>query len=122
MRDVELDGPGGGSGSAAVVGNVVAGRGGRVPERPAVRAGRPRDDDLAPGDLGGAVDEDVFQQRRGQRHVSVLWPVEARYVALVRGAEGGEEGEGGGCGERGGVDVVEREGERARHHDRIKWF
>ncbi len=121
MRDVELDGLGG-SGSAAVGG--VAGSGGRVPEWPLVWGGRPRDDDLGPGDLGGAVDEEVFQQGGGEGHVPVLQPVEAGYGGLVGGAEGAEEGEGGGrgCGERGGVDVVQGERERVGHDDLILRF
>lgn len=56
MRDVEFDGPCG----SGVGAQGMAGSGGWVPERPLVGRGRLGDDDLGPGDLGGAVDEEVF--------------------------------------------------------------
>lgn len=79
MRDVELDRP---CGSGVGVGGM-AGSCGWVPEWPLVGRGRLGDDDLRPGDLGGAVDEEIFEEGGGEGHVSVLQPVEARYGGLV---------------------------------------
>lgn len=66
-----------------------------VPERPFVRFAGAGDVDVGPGDLGGAVDEEVFEQSGGEGHVTVGEAEEAGYGGLVGGAEGAEEGKGG---------------------------
>ena len=59
-----------------------------------VRGGGAADDDFGPGDAAGAVDEEVFEEVGGQRHLAVFLVVEARYGFLLGGLEGVEEGEG----------------------------
>lgn len=54
-----------------------AGGGGRVPEWPLMWCWCPGDDDLGPGNLGGAVDEEIFENGGSEGHVTVLRAVEA---------------------------------------------
>ena len=91
MRDVELD-------SFCCSGSWVgemAGSCAGVPERTLVWCRGAGDDDFGPGDLGGAVDEEVFQQGGGEGHLAVGEVEKAGYGGLIFGAEGGQEGEGG---------------------------
>jgi hypothetical protein len=85
MRDVEFNSSsGGGSGSGGRGGGgTVAGRCGRVPEWPLVWWSGAGNGDFRPGDLGGAVDEEVLEQGGGKGHVSVWQTQEAFYGDLV---------------------------------------
>ena len=55
-----------------------------------MRFGRAREGDGVPGDFGRAVDEVVFEERRGEVHVFVRKSQEAGYGLLLCGLEAGD--------------------------------
>lgn len=85
--------------------------------RPLMRLRRPADGDLAPRDATRAVDEEIFQQIRGQRHVSVLQTDEFLHCLLVVRLQGLQQWQRGGrSGQASHVNVPSCERSLSRCH------